>query len=178
MERYSVELNILGHSLIALLFGGVIGFERGVAGKWAGLRTHMLVCVGAMLLVNVGELLIGHVQNFVRPENTRGEAVQIVLRSDPIRMIEAIMTGVAFLGAGMVFRDPARNVARGLTTAASLLVTASIGIAVAMDRLLLAVGVTLILFFVLFVLGRVEHRWQGAGLSKDERSDTQRPGAE
>lgn len=149
-ENFRVEAQIFGESLVALLLGGVIGWERETAGKWAGLRTHMLVCLGAMLFVNIGQLLIFHNQQLLSSE---------ILNIDPVRMVEAIVTGVAFLGAGTIFRDPDKNVARGLTTAASLLVTAPIGIAVAIHRLTLAVGLTLIVLFVLRVLGKIERKF-------------------
>ena len=70
------------------------------------------------------------------------------------------MTGISFLGAGTVVIDPDRNVARGLTTAASLLAVAPIGIAVALDRYVLAVGTTLLVLFVLRLLGNVERKYE------------------
>jgi putative Mg2+ transporter-C (MgtC) family protein len=114
-----------------------------MAGKWAGLRTHMLVCLSALMFVKVGEALVANVAR-----SDLGNTLQ----TDPVRMIEAIMSGIAFLGAGVIFRDPERNVARGLTTAASLLTVAPIGIAVAVERYVLAVGTTLLVLFVLRVV--------------------------
>lgn len=141
------ELYILFQSLIALVLGGLLGWERESAGKWAGLRTHMLVCLSAMMFVRVGQFLIADSQHDLDP-NT--------LRTDPVRIIEAIVTGIAFLGAGTVFRDPDAAKARGLTTAASLLMVAPIGVAVAIERYVLAVGATLLALFVLRVMLRFE----------------------
>ncbi|HEX6290860.1 MAG TPA: MgtC/SapB family protein [Herpetosiphonaceae bacterium] len=141
------ELYILFQAVIALVLGGVLGWEREAAGKWAGLRTHMLVCLSAMLFVKVGQLLIDDSQRTLDP-NT--------LRTDPVRIIEAIVAGIAFLGAGTVFRDPDATKARGLTTAALLLVVAPIGVAVAIERYVLAVGTTLFALFVLRVMLRFE----------------------
>lgn len=141
------EFYILFQSLVALLLGGLLGWERESAGKWAGLRTHMLVCLSAMMFVRVGQFLIADSQQDLDP-NT--------LRTDPVRIIEAIVTGIAFLGAGTVFRDPEAGKARGLTTAASLLAVAPIGVAVAIERYVLAVGATLLTLFVLRVMLRFE----------------------
>lgn len=110
----------------------------------------MLVCLAAMLFVKVGQFLI-------QDEQAVGNAE--TLRTDPVRMIEAIVTGVAFLGAGTVFRDPDQPRARGLTTAASLLVVAPVGVAVAIERYVLAVGATLLALFVLRVMRRFEIAW-------------------
>src|SRR5437773_2329961 len=111
MDRTLAELGILGQGVVALVLGGIIGWEREKAGKWAGLRTHMLVCFAAMLFLRIGELLIQDTQGYLSHETLRG---------DPVRIIEAIVTGISFIGAGTVFRDRNRNMASGLTTAASL----------------------------------------------------------
>lgn len=141
------ELYVLWQAVIAIALGGVLGWEREAAGKWAGLRTHMLVCLAAMLFVKIGQFLITDAQAALNADT---------LRTDPVRIIEAIVTGIAFLGAGIIFRDPERNVARGLTTAASLLTVTPIGIAVAIERYVLAVGTTLLVLFVLRGMRRVE----------------------
>src|SRR5690349_9533073 len=121
MEGLKPQLEVLGQALIAIVLGGVVGWERETAGKWAGIRTHMLVCLAAMLFVRAGEFLILQAEHLVNRD---------ALRADPVRIVEAIVTGIAFIGAGTMFRDRERNVAHGLTTAASLLVVAPIGVAV------------------------------------------------
>lgn len=143
------EFYILFQAGVALVLGGLIGWERETAGKWAGLRTHMLVCLASMMFVRVGQFLIVDSNKLLHSET---------LRMDPVRLIEAIVTGIAFLGAGTVFRDPEAAKMRGLTTAASLLVIAPIGIAVAIDRYVLAVGITLLALFVLRVLSKLESK--------------------
>ncbi len=144
------DLYILIQAALALLFGGLIGWEREHSGKWAGLRTHMLICFSATMIVRVGLLLIDYVDKRVAFD---------ILRNDPIRIIEAIISGIAFLGAGTVFRDPDAERMRGLTTAASMLAVASIGIAIAVERYALALGMTLLVLFVLHVMDRFEQRW-------------------
>ncbi|MFO1500305.1 MAG: MgtC/SapB family protein [Verrucomicrobiota bacterium] len=152
MEGLRSELEVLGQALIALVLGGIIGWERQAAGKWAGLRTHMLVCFASMLFVRVGEFLILDAQEWVRPDS---------LRLDPVRLVEAIVTGIAFIGAGTVIFDRQRSVAQGLTTAASLLAVAPIGVAVAVHRYFLAAGATLIVLIVLRGVSRLEQRGFG-----------------
>lgn len=148
MDDWASQLAILGDVALAMLFGGVVGIERERAHKPAGFRTHMLVAGGAALYVALGHLLVFGFRD------TPGGG----LRSDPIRMIEAVVTGISFLGAGTIFRSRSEDGVAGLTTAASLLLSSAIGIAVAIHHRLLALGVTLLTLAVLWGLGRVE-RW-------------------
>jgi putative Mg2+ transporter-C (MgtC) family protein len=105
------------------------------------------VCLAAFLFVRIGQFVIIDAQARLQAQT---------LQNDPVRIIEAIVTGLAFLGAGTIFRDRERNVARGLTTAASLLAVAPIGIAIAVERYIVAVGTTLLILFVLRVMRTVE----------------------
>lgn len=134
------EISFVGQALLAVLLGGLLGWEREAAGKWAGLRTHMLVCLACMMFVRVGQYLVIEIQDTFDAG---------AIRMDPVRLIQAIVTGVAFLGAGTIFRDRERDFMRGLTTAASLLAVAPIGITVAVGRYALAIAITLIVLFVL-----------------------------
>ncbi|MBK1834648.1 MgtC/SapB family protein [Roseibacillus ishigakijimensis] len=149
MQYLSEDSAILLQSLLALVLGGLIGWEREASQKWAGLRTHMLVCLASFLFVKIAYLMV---EMMLAREGVPAEVVQ----SDPIRIIEAVVTGLAFLGAGTIFRDHSENRARGLTTAASLLAVAPIGIAVALERYVLAIGVALLVVFVLRTLGVLE----------------------
>lgn len=137
-----VEFKIIAQAVIAILLGGLLGLEREMAQKGAGLRTHMLVCFGAFMFVKCGELMIQQMES-----RYGGDAD--ILRADPVRIIEAIVTGLSFIGAGIVFRDRERNVARGVTTAASVLMVAPIGIAVALEKYVLATGTTILVLIVL-----------------------------
>src|ERR1043166_1186091 len=140
MDRIGAEFYTLLQCLVALVLGGVIGWERELAGKWAGLRTQMLICLGATLFIKAGEFLILGLQDTIRPS---------ALHADPTNIVQAIMTGIAFIGAGTVFRDRHGHEAHGLTTAATMLTVAPIGIAVASERYILAVGATALVFCVL-----------------------------
>ncbi len=109
---------IATHLLVALVAGGVIGFERSFHGRPAGFRTHMLVCLTSSLLMLVT----------VYQEKWLGNIPIETVRTDPTRMAQGIMTGIGFLGAGVIFKEGFS--VRGLTTAASIWITSAIGILV------------------------------------------------
>ncbi|MBN1238983.1 MAG: MgtC/SapB family protein [Gammaproteobacteria bacterium] len=134
------QIEIAIKVVIAGLFGGIVGLERELANRPAGLRTHAILSSAAALLVGLGDLLITHFAD---------ETIPGMLRVDPLRIVEAIVTGVAFLGAGTIFRHSQERIIEGLTTGASLLLVAAIGVAVAMGQLLLAGIVTIVSLLVL-----------------------------
>lgn len=135
------DVNILIRCIVAIALAGVIGWERESVGKSAGIRTHMLVGLGAAIFVALGELFVFRFRAF-------NENMQI----DPIRIIEAVVTGISFLGAGTIFVSRGQEHVKGLTTAASIWTTAAIGMMVGIERYLLAVGVTMLIFVVLHLL--------------------------
>jgi len=141
------QLRILAYVGLAMLLGAVIGFEREVEKKPAGLRTHILVAGASTLFVALGDVVI---RDF-----SRGLGSGLV-QSDPVRVIEAVVTGVSFLGAGTIVLRRGRDQVEGLTTAASILFTAAVGMCVALSRLLLAVGVTVLVLITLRGLGLLE----------------------
>jgi putative Mg2+ transporter-C (MgtC) family protein len=106
---------VLQHLLTALLAGAFIGLERSYHGRPAGFRTHTLVCIAssALMLVTIHQ-----------PEWFPGAATRVSI--DPTRMAQGIMTGIGFLGAGVIVKEGLT--VRGLTTAASIWITAAIGI--------------------------------------------------
>ncbi len=134
------QLEVLLEVIIAMVLGGLIGAERELAGKSAGLRTHMMMAGSAALLVALGDVLLLRFAD--------GRSSQMV-NTDPIRIVEAVITGVSFLGAGMIFRRTDNNQVDGLTTATGVLLTAGVGICVALQQIVLAVGVTLATMLIL-----------------------------
>ena len=112
------ELSIIARVLAAVLIGALIGFERSFHGRPAGFRTHALVCVASTLLMFVT----------VYQQEWMTAIPLDAIRTDPTRMAQGIMPGIGFLGAGVIFREGLT--VRGLTTAASIWVTAAIGILV------------------------------------------------
>ena len=108
--------DILVRLLVAMIAGGLIGFERIYYGRPAGVRTHTLVCMASSLL-----MLVTIYQRQWFPD-----AMIETVRVDPTRMAQGIMTGIGFLGAGVIMKEGIS--VRGLTTAASIWITAAIGI--------------------------------------------------
>jgi putative Mg2+ transporter-C (MgtC) family protein len=131
---------------VAVVLGGLLGYERELRGRSAGLRTHMLVALGSALFVLV-PLEAG------------------VSKNDLSRVLQGVIAGIGFLGAGAIMKLSQAQEIKGLTTAASVWLTAAIGIAAGMGREATAVLSTLFALFILAVLRRivsVEH-------DKDER---------
>ncbi|HYJ19232.1 MAG TPA: MgtC/SapB family protein, partial [Burkholderiales bacterium] len=139
---WSLQLLLVAEVAFAMLLGGVIGFERELANKPAGFRTHMLVAGASALLVGMGETLVAKFAE---------DAGHELIQADPFRIIGAVVSGVSFLGAGTIFRGGRQHV-EGLTTAASLLISASIGVAVGSRQWITAIGVTLLTLAVLRAL--------------------------
>jgi len=143
-----MELWLLYEVALAMMLGAFIGVEREMADKPAGFRTHMLVAGAAALLVGLRDVMI------YTPKD--GAAISVV--SDPIRIVEAIITGVSFIGAGTIFRRSRSEQVQGLTTAAAILLSSSVGICVALGQKILAVGVTLLALLILRGLAPIEKR--------------------
>ena len=160
---YSDDLSILLRVLIACLLSGVLGWEREAAGKAAGLRTHILVCVASVLFTVAGQFMA-----------VSFAAYGTHVRFDAANLIGAIVTGISFLGAGMIiFRKDSRDVS-GLTTSAGILTTAVIGMLVGLERYFLAVGSTVIVFVVLKFVNTFEKRYLDPNTrnSRSERSES------
>src|SRR6476619_644522 len=131
-----LELWILLRLVIAAVLSGAIGYERERGGKQAGLRTHMLVAVGAALSVSFNDLFLIESLPLAPPGAPGNFRVQI----EPLTIVEAIVTGISFLGAGTIFVSGEGRRVKGLTTAASIWVTAALGIAVGLERYVLELG--------------------------------------
>jgi putative Mg2+ transporter-C (MgtC) family protein len=134
---------------LAMALGAAIGFEREVADKPAGLRTHMLVAGAAAFLVALGDVVVVQFDLDVERQ---------LIQADPIRLMEAVITGVSFLGAGTIIRHRGSGYVEGLTTAASVFFASAIGMAVALGQGLLAIGVTIIVLIILRGLNYVRRR--------------------
>jgi len=102
----------------AVLMGGLIGLDRAYRGRAAGFRTHILVCLASCLLMVMTDFQWANI-----PTQYEG-----MVRIDPARMAQGIMTGIGFLGAGAMMQD--KQTVRGLTTAASIWITAAIGLVI------------------------------------------------
>jgi putative Mg2+ transporter-C (MgtC) family protein len=135
----------LVHLFAALFAGGAIGMERSYHGRPAGFRTHALVCLASSLL-----MLLTVYQTDWFP--ARGDQVRI----DPTRMAQGIMTGIGFLGAGVIFKEGLT--VRGLTTAASIWITAAIGVLMGSGLYQPAVVATVLTLGVLSAFRWIEAR--------------------
>ena len=119
--------------LVAAALGGLLGYEREQQGKSAGVRTHMMVAIGAALFVLIPQQI--------------GAST-----SDLTRVLQGLIAGVGFLGAGAIIIGTGKVETRGLTTAAGIWVTAAIGVAAGMSRESTAVLSTVVALFVLTVI--------------------------
>ena len=126
--------------IVAFLLGSIIGWEREKKGRSAGLRTHILVCVGSTLIMLISVYMYASYQQ--------------TAAIDPARIAAGVVTGIGFLGAGAIIRSGEGS--RGLTTAASVWVSAAIGLAVGCGYIMGALLTTAIAFLALSFLKRIE----------------------
>jgi putative Mg2+ transporter-C (MgtC) family protein len=153
------QLQALGLVAIAMVLGGLVGLERNWAGHAAGTRTNMLVAGAAALVVLLGSAVL----------ESDGRNV-----GDPGRALHAVVTGIGFLGAGMILRQSPESRTRGLTSAASVFVVAAIGAAVGMGEVLLATGVTAMVLLTLTWIKVLEQRLPRPGTERDETGEQPR----
>lgn len=143
-----LDLHNLTTIAIAAACGAVLGLEREFARKPAGLRTHIFVCAGSALMMILGQEIVNQFQ--AHEDNS-------ILKADPIRALQAIVVGISFLGAGTIVHQKGEGV-EGLTTAATIYLTAGIGVAAAVDRISLAISLTVMAAAILLLIGVVEHK--------------------
>jgi putative Mg2+ transporter-C (MgtC) family protein len=145
--REVLHIDLLTKLALATLFGGVIGWEREASGKPAGLRTNILICVGAALLTDLS----------IYFSTISGPGTELW---DPARITAQIVSGIGFLGAGTIMQ--AKGTVTGLTTAATLWVVAAIGMTAGAGAFFQAGGATLLVLVILWPLGWVEDRIEGS----------------
>jgi len=126
--------------LVAMILGGLVGVERQIRGRAAGLRTNILVCMGsAAIIVTFQKLSI---------EMNMG--ADSAIRMDPARTAAGVITGIGFLGAGTIVKS--QDFVRGLTTAASIWVVSAIGVTVGLGEYIIAVPLTLLVLVALYAM--------------------------
>jgi putative Mg2+ transporter-C (MgtC) family protein len=123
-----LDLQMFLRLIIAVVLGALVGYERERAGKPAGVRTHGMVCLGAALFAVISLHGFGY-------------------NGDPARVAAQVVTGIGFLGAGAILHE--RKSVHGLTTAASLWVTAAIGLAVGVGMELMSLATAILVFLLL-----------------------------
>lgn len=135
------EYDLLLRLVLAVIFGGLVGWERQRGHKPAGLRTHMLVCLGSCLFTLISFLATGS---------------DTSLYFDPTRVAAGVVTGIGFLGAGAIIQS--KEGVKGLTTAASIWMVAAIGMAVGYGLFILSGGAAVLSLLVLYVLEKLEDK--------------------
>ncbi len=126
--------------IIAAVLGGIVGFQRAEAGKAAGMRTHMLVALGAAIVV-LAPYLAG------------------MSTADISRIIQGTVTGIGFIGGGVILKQSEHRHIEGITTAAGIWLTATIGIVIGMGLLGLGLAGAILALAILTVIGRIEHKF-------------------
>ncbi len=132
--------------LIAIILGGVIGFEREKKDKPAGFRTQMIISGASALIVMMGQFIVD--SNYFQISDTAAGV-------DPTRLIHAVIVGVSFIGAGTVLKLSDDHKVRYLTTAATILISSAVGMCVALHLYLLAVGTTLAVVLINTVVRKI-----------------------
>lgn len=138
----------------ALILGGLIGIERERRGKPAGLRTHMLISVAAALFIIVSQQL-----------GSLSFGAEGEIRIDPLRLIEAVTAGVAFLAAGIIFTSGGK--VRNITTGASMWLAGAVGLACGSGQIPLAFMASVLTVVIVGVVGAFERRYLGEDPEED-----------
>lgn len=135
-ENYEIFIKIF----LALFLGGMIGLEREIKGKAAGLRTNILICLGAAIMMIIS---VGIAENSSNPN------------ADPARIAAQVVTGVGFIGAGTIIQS--RGLIKGLTSAAVIWVVAGLGLAIGAGYYIFSFLVTFIILITLYFLEKIEN---------------------
>lgn len=136
MTDFDLFLSLLPKILIATVCGMLVGWEREVKNKVAGIRTHVLVCVGAATFTSIGYLL--------------GDG------SDPSRVVAQIITGIGFLGGGVIYKHEDKLL--GVTSAAFIWFMASVGVLIGLGYFVTSIIMTIGLLIMLIILEQLEHK--------------------
>ncbi|MBY5959759.1 MgtC/SapB family protein [Membranicola marinus] len=154
LASYDQQWLILLDILIAMVLGGLIGIERELKGKPAGFRTNMIIAGAATLFIEVGRIGVLYFGMALDAE---------LIRADPVRILHAVIVGVGFIGAGTIIKSERGEEVHYLTTAATIWMSAAIGIAVALHLYVLALSVTV----VLLIINSLFHRFENWVLRKN-----------
>lgn len=147
MDNYLYELQLIARLLLALACGSLLGYERERHGISAGLRTNLLVCLGSALMMIISK-------NFFYAQGDIAMKINVGL--DPSRIAAQIVTGVGFLGAGVIIKD--KGSIRGLTTAATLWLNAAVGMAAGLGMVVIPIACTAIGLVSLTILKTIQKK--------------------
>jgi putative Mg2+ transporter-C (MgtC) family protein len=141
------QLLVLLDVFIAIVLGGIVGYEREKKKKPAGFRTNMIISGSTALLYSLGRIIVYSFYGTVGDE---------ALGIDPTRIIHAIIVGVSFIGAGTILKAKTEEKVYFLTTSATILLSAGIGISVATKQYVLAVGITVFVLMINVMIHKLE----------------------
>lgn len=156
-EQLFIFLDIIITCVLTL----AIGAEREAADKPAGVRTNMIVGGASCLFVSVMPYLI----NFIQDANFYDK-----VNPDPIRVLQAIVVGIGFIGAGTIMKPDGETRVKGITTAATLLFSAGIGITVGCGLYILAIGISLLLLLINRIVDKMVRKFTDI---KDDKTDNE-----
>ncbi|MBD3346636.1 MAG: MgtC/SapB family protein [Chitinivibrionales bacterium] len=146
------QLIVLGKTAVAMFFGGLIGLERELGGKQAGLRTHMIIAAASALLMGLSDLLVH------RYQMAAGLNAVNTIDMDPMRIMQGLIMGISVFAGGAIIRDKSTYTVKGLTSMVSLLLSGGIGIAIGAGQFILGGGIALLGIIVLLVFHRFEKK--------------------
>lgn len=158
LTPFHLELSFIIRLVCAVILGGVIGYERETHSKEAGLKTHILVCVGAALIMIVSQYGFFGVL---------GPHVVV----DPSRIAAQVVSGIGFIGAGIIFKD--NNSIKGLSTAAGVWCVAAVGLVIGSGMYILAICATIIILIVFGFLSKVGRRFYNRHLEVQIKSNAE-----
>lgn len=171
LRKMEFNTDIIGQAyilldvVIALVLGGILGAEREWKKKPAGLRTNMIIAGASALFVSLGRIVI-------EDYTSLGAAEEFGV--DPIRMLHAVIVGVSFIGAGTILKSNERSTIKYLTTSATILMAAAIGISIALKQYLLGAATTFTVLLVNYIfdsINRYIHRLSDFRSPYDENGD-------
>ncbi|WP_419786828.1 MgtC/SapB family protein [Pseudodesulfovibrio sp.] len=137
------DWHFVARLLVAMLLGGLVGVERQVRGRAAGLRTNILVCMGSAAII----------VTFQKLSYEMNMGADSAFRMDPARTAAGVITGIGFLGAGTIVKS--QDFVRGLTTAASIWVVSAIGVTVGLGEYIIAIPLTALVLVALYFMHRL-----------------------
>lgn len=146
---HSDILNTVGSFLAATIMGGIIGIEREREQKPAGCRTYMLIAGSAAIFVGMGSSLVA---------DFRAAGHDDMIKTDPIRLVQAIIMGLGFIGGGLTQQKDVKG--HNLSTASAFLMAAGIGIYCGLHKYAIATTLTLLTVTILHVLGKIEQKME------------------
>lgn len=137
---------ILADVVISFVLAGFVGYERETKGKPAGLRTNMIIAGAAALMISLARSLV---------EFYAREMPETKTAIDPVRVIEAIVVGISFIGAGTIWKSETSERVENLTTASTILFSAGVGVCVALKLYVLAIGLVVLVLFVNTIISKL-----------------------